>query len=103
MASLSISETNIRFANVRPAYEATLHWLFDPDVVSFSRWLCNGVERVEPFYWIQGKPGSGKSTLMKFAMKDPRTLDLLGRSSGPGWTFVAFFFHDRGSSIQNRF
>ncbi|KAI4114413.1 MAG: hypothetical protein LQ345_004804, partial [Seirophora villosa] len=49
---------------------------------------------------IDGKPGSGKSTLMKFAMKDPRTIALLGNDSGPHWTIAAFFFHDRGSTVQ---
>ena len=39
---------------------------------------------------------------MKFAMKDPRTFALLGENddSDLPWTLVAFFFHDRGSSIQ---
>ena len=102
MTSLSILETKFRIADVRKADKATFHWLFDPDVVSFSDWLQLGIEKSEPFYWIQGKPGSGKSTLMKFAMKDRRTVTLLGGivGSDPQWTLVAFFFHDRGSSIQ---
>ncbi|KAL8977205.1 MAG: hypothetical protein Q9205_006940, partial [Flavoplaca limonia] len=39
---------------------------------------------------------------MKFAMRNPRTLALLSENddSDPPWTLVAFFFHDRGSSIQ---
>ncbi|KAL8749029.1 MAG: hypothetical protein Q9199_007941 [Rusavskia elegans] len=102
MASLSISETKFRISNVHKAYKATFHWLFDPNVVPFSHWLSRGTETTESFFWIQGKPGSGKSTLMKFAMKDSRTLALLGEisDSEPQWTLVAFFFHDRGSSIQ---
>lgn len=102
MASLTISETKYRIANVQKAYRATFDWLFDPNVVSFSEWLRAWPDRSEPIYWIQGKPGSGNGTLMKFAMKDSRTLDLLSGSSdsAPPWTFVAFFFHDRGSSIQ---
>ncbi|KAL8860984.1 MAG: hypothetical protein Q9178_002497 [Gyalolechia marmorata] len=105
MTSLSISETKLRIADVRKADEATFHWLFDPGVVSFSDWLQHGIEKSEPFYWIQGKPGSGKSTLMKFAMGDLRTVTLLGGTadSDPQWTLVAFFFHDRGSSIQKSF
>lgn len=102
MASLSISETKFRISNVHEAYKATFHWLFDPDVVPFSHWLSRGTETTEPFFWIKGKPGSGKSTLMKFAMRDSRTVALLGgiSDSEPQWTLVAFFFHDRGSSIQ---
>lgn len=36
---------------------------------------------------------------MKFALQDPRTLELLG-SATRTWKLVAFFFHDRGSDIQ---
>ncbi|KAL8723059.1 MAG: hypothetical protein Q9181_007363, partial [Wetmoreana brouardii] len=97
IASLTTAETKIRIAGVRESHKATFHWLFDPRIVSFSQWLG---EHSQPFYWIQGKPGSGKSTLMKFAMRDSRLLDLLGRTSEDRWTCVAFFFHDRGSSVQ---
>lgn len=100
LASLSTSETKTRIVEVREAHEMTFHWLYDPSVVSFSDWLRNGSDSTGSLYWIQGKPGSGKSTLMKFAMKDSRTLELLGKDSQPQWTFVAFFFHDRGSTIQ---
>ena len=102
MASLSIRETEFRIVDVRQAYKATFDWLFKPDVVPYSNWLRHGTEKAQPFFWIQGKPGSGKSTLMKFAIRDPRTTAPLGDTSGsaPPWTLVAFFFHDRGSSIQ---
>ncbi|KAL8852079.1 MAG: hypothetical protein Q9221_003009 [Calogaya cf. arnoldii] len=102
MDSLSILETKSRILNVHEAYKATFHWLFDRDVVPFTHWLSHGTEENQPFFWIQGKPGSGKSTLIKFAMRDPRTLALLGETSDSEtqWALVAFFFHDRGSSIQ---
>lgn len=100
LASLSTSETKTRIAEVREAHEMTFHWLYDPSVVSFSEWLHNGNDTTEPLYWIQGKPGSGKSTLVKFAMKDSRTLELLDKDSQPPWILAAFFFHDRGSNIQ---
>jgi hypothetical protein len=32
-------------------------------------------------FWVCGKPGSGKSTLMKFLADDPRTLELLESAS----------------------
>lgn len=100
LASLSIAETKTRIAQVKTAHEATFDWLYDPEIVSFSNWLRNDGEQSQRIYWIQGKPGSGKSTLMKFAMKDPRTLELLGAGSQFAWTFAAFFFHDRGSAVQ---
>ena len=37
---------------------------------------------------------------MKFAMRDSRTREHLDCDSGLKWTFIAFFFHDRGKLIQ---
>ncbi|KAL9578768.1 MAG: hypothetical protein Q9212_005509 [Teloschistes hypoglaucus] len=102
MSTLESMDTKVRIADVRKAHEKTFHWLFDPSIVSFSEWLENRSPVSRPFYWIQGKPGSGKSTLMKFALRNPRTVDLLGRESEPPWTIVAFFFHDRGTSILQK-
>jgi len=72
-------------------------------MVSFSEWLRNASNAHDSLYWIRGKPGSGKSTLMKFAMKDARTSDILAMIDGSQWTFAAFFFHDRGSQVQKSF
>ena len=68
--------------------------------MSYRQWLRGDKGSNAPIFWIQGKPGSGKSTLMKFAMQDPRTLELLGNTATRTWKLVAFFFHDRGSEIQ---
>ncbi len=72
-------------------------------MVSFSEWLRNASNAKGSLYWIRGKPGSGKSTLMKFAMTDTRTSDILAMTEGSQWTFAAFFFHDRGSKLQKSF
>ena len=37
---------------------------------------------------------------MKFAIQDPRTLQLLEKATISPWKLVAFFFHDRGSEVQ---
>ena len=92
--------TKARFHEVRKAHTRTFHWLFDPDTVSFSTWLREDTGSSSPIYWIKGKPGSGKSTLMKFAIDDARTWEILKSSPGPDWTCASFFFHDRGSAIQ---
>ena len=69
-------------------------------MVSFPDWLNSEGPGSTPIYWIQGHPGSGKSTLMKFAMRDKRLINTLNTSSTTAWTIAAFFFHDRGSEIQ---
>lgn len=92
--------TKYRFREVEKAHAKTLHWLFDPKVTSFTTWLREKDLDSTPIYWIRGKPGSGKSTLMKFAIQDARTWEFLADAEGPKWTRVSFFFHDRGSNMQ---
>jgi len=73
----------------------TFAWLFS-DTVPFQDWL----QQREPIFWIHGKPGSAKSTLMKYALLHPKTQELLQKSHQGLWTLIPFFFSDRGSSIQ---
>jgi DNA helicase HerA-like ATPase len=42
-------------------------------------------------FWIFGKPGSGKSTLMKYLVEDQRTHDLLQKWAGPKKLIVRKF------------
>ncbi len=100
MISLNDNMTRARIADVNEAHERTYRWLFDPTVVSFPEWLGTRGPTASPIYWIQGKPGSGKSTLMKLGMSDARTKELLISDGAEGWIIAAFFFHDRGSEIQ---
>ena len=98
--SLDIAETKFREHNVRPAHRNTLDWLFDPEIVSFSRWLRSHDPAENRPYWIQGKPGSGKSTLMKYAISQLKTMEFLCDGQSERWTISAFFFHGRGETVQ---
>ena len=95
--SLDIAEARDRLRNVRPAYKETYSWLFDSQVC-FRRWLIG--KDAKPIFWIYGKPGSGKSTLMKFAMTHQRTRQLLEEYDGNSWKLAGYFFHDRGTDVQ---
>jgi hypothetical protein len=64
-----------------------------------SPWLreANGA----PVFWISGKPGSGKSSLMAFIMGDERTLKSLEPWAGGSVPHIfSFFFWKPGSSLQ---
>ena len=55
----------------------------------------------EKLYWIQGKPGSGKSCLMKYIYEEPRTQAALGVwSPGEKPVVLSFFFWLSRSALE---
>ncbi|KAL4723006.1 hypothetical protein ACLX1H_010247 [Fusarium chlamydosporum] len=63
---------------------------------SFNSWL----QRNETLFYIQGKPGSGKSTLVKFILEQEHTRDLLQQWSTDA-LIISYFFWKIGSPQQN--
>jgi len=63
----------------------------------FSKWLRSS----QPVFWINGKAGSGKSSLMSFIESHERTQELLKIWAGGRRLHVlSFFFWRAGSEIQ---
>ncbi len=63
------------------------------------KWLRSG----EGIYWVSGKAGSGKSTLMKRLVQHSRTGDLLlewASSRGRSYNLIKFFFSCHGTPEQ---
>ena len=86
-----------RHNDIAKAHEKTFEWLFESKDSGFPHWLQEGDE----IYWINGKAGSGKSTLMKFVYDDQRTREILGCSvENPRRILAGYFFHRRGSFLQ---
>ena len=101
--SLSFQAIDDRREVVALAHRETFQWIFrDPKAYdkrwhSFIDWLESG----NGCYWISGKAGSGKSTLMKFILQDPRTEKALLKWAGQANLLVAsFFFWNAGSELQ---
>ncbi|ENH64022.1 hypothetical protein FOC1_g10002625 [Fusarium oxysporum f. sp. cubense race 1] len=76
---------------------------FDEDVdeidhiwEGFSTWLQSD----HKLFWIRGKPGSGKSTLIKFIINDCSTRDMLS-SWNPRTRLLSHFFWKIGNEPQN--
>jgi hypothetical protein len=64
---------------------------------NFSAWLRSG----KGIYWINGKAGSGKSTLMKYIANHYKTSSLLKQWAGSSKLCTgAFFFWNSGSKLQ---
>ncbi|KAI0835337.1 hypothetical protein F5Y06DRAFT_138452 [Hypoxylon sp. FL0890] len=97
VSSLDVPELHRRFEDIEKRSRYTFEWIYENDDLEFSSWLRSG----KGVYWISGKPGSGKSTLMKFIFDDPRTRDLLKHWRDENDPIIAgFFFHHRGSVLQ---
>ncbi|KAI3332754.1 hypothetical protein F4824DRAFT_474266 [Ustulina deusta] len=79
--------------------KGSFEWFFKDERVAYTEWLADDDSVYDPIFWITGKPGSGKSTLMRFALEDPRSESLLPPSVGHP---MAYFFHLRGKSLVQK-
>jgi hypothetical protein len=102
LASLYFSQFDARREEVRDAHLQTFEWIFDNSGQAVYPWY-NFVEWLKgksSLYWVNGKAGSGKSTLMNFICTDERTKThlLQWRSEDP--IILTFFFWNAGSTLQ---
>lgn len=65
---------------------------------SFSDWLRS----TDSVYWISGKPGSGKTTLMKYILGQPQTQTYLDQWK-PDAIIISHFFWRPGTVLQQSF
>ena len=97
----SISE---RETQVKDRHPRTLEWLFDKSNDTrhlSSPSLIEWLEQGNDIFWISGKAGCGKSTLMKYLCNDPRTDTALKNWAGEKDLLVAkFFFWSAGTTMQ---
>ena len=77
----------------------TFQWIFSPES-SFTRWLPSS----SGLFWITGKAGSGKSTMMKFLFESQETHSRLDSWGGDRRLVISrhFFWH-AGTPIQKSF
>ncbi|KAI9932532.1 hypothetical protein AWENTII_005169 [Aspergillus wentii] len=77
-----------RWSEIKDAGQFTNDWLFDRSKTTFLDWLESG----DGIYWISGKAGSGKSTLMKFASDSRNTFHALKKWSSPAQLHIASYY-----------
>jgi hypothetical protein len=89
-----------RYSSISPAHLQTLSWIYDSEVdqdnsATFVQWLSSD----DDLYWISGRPGSGKSTLMKFLYTHDATKEHLTRWAGGDEVLIAeYFFWNAGKN-----
>ncbi|RDL38738.1 uncharacterized protein BP5553_03078 [Venustampulla echinocandica] len=93
-----------RKARIPDAHRETFGWVFGLNQTqlhqtqTFVRWL---EEDKNSLYWITGKPGSGKSTLMKYLVEESQTQKILQDWAKPKTLLRAdVFFWNAGTQIQ---
>lgn len=100
---LDFRQISWRYEEVREAYQQTYQWIFE-NSNEHQRWtdFTTYLEKDQAVpYFINGKAGSGKSTLMKFIYNHPRTTAALKRWAGPDELVVLnFFFWNLGTNLQ---
>ena len=91
MESLRYQALDARYATIKTAHTRTCRWLLKKS--EYQDWLdVNKTPDHHGFLWIRGKPGSGKSTLTKFAVENAR--------KATSETVISFFFNARGEDLE---
>jgi hypothetical protein len=94
-----------RYENVTEAHVKTFNWIFEESTSKERAWsgFTEWLKGEDSIYWIHGKAGSGKSTLMKYICEDSRTPKLLAQWGGTDKyvLMVAFFFWVSGTPDQS--
>ena len=103
--SLSDMGMTARYEKIADAHAQTFEWIFQDytrNTGSHSRntfieWLTHGTG----IFWVTGKPGSGKSTLMKFLSHHRLTSEILTHWSGTKKLIIgSFYFWYAGTEFQ---
>jgi hypothetical protein len=68
LSTLRYTGMEDREGRIAEAYESKFEWVFRNDEREVQKWYSfrSWLEGEDQIYWITGKPGSGKSTLMKY-------------------------------------
>jgi nucleoside phosphorylase len=91
--ALNFAESGFRQMNVRTAHANTCNWLFSNS--EYQDWLdSNKISQHHGLLWIKGKPGTGKSTIMKFALDHTKT------QMKKETVVISFFFNIRGNDLE---
>jgi hypothetical protein len=121
--TLYFPEMFARQESIKRRSPGTYDWVFSGEVPNLDDWDFSGWIRLSdpemdkelrgriscwlrntdknPLFWISGKPGSGKSSLVSFIMDDRRTKECMRPWAGGRDPHIfSFFFWKPGSNLQ---
>jgi ankyrin repeat protein len=92
MDSLRFEQFDVRHMTIKKAHVKTCKWLLDNP--EYLAWLdSTKLATHHGFIWIKGKPGTGKSTLMKFVLAN-------AHRKMKDKIILSFFFNARGDDME---
>ena len=92
LESLRFDQINARQMTIKKAHVKTCKWLFTKS--EYLDWLDQAkLSEHHGFLWIKGKPGTGKSTLMKSLLANTKKLM-------KDKVVISFFFNARGEELE---
>lgn len=92
MDSLRFEQIDARQMTIKTAHAKTCRWLLTSE--PYLDWLnTTKLDEHHGFLWIKGKAGTGKSTLMKYAL-------INARKAMKDHIVLSFFFNARGEDIE---
>ncbi|KAL7799987.1 hypothetical protein V8C37DRAFT_407087 [Trichoderma ceciliae] len=92
LRSLKFDRCDDRYHNIKSAHAGTCKWL--QEKAEYLDWLDpNKSHEHHGFFWIKGKPGAGKSTVMKCALEN-------ARKGVKDKIIISFFFNARGDDLE---
>ncbi|KAF2118452.1 hypothetical protein BDV96DRAFT_643697 [Lophiotrema nucula] len=103
LESLGFSRMKSRVGRIVKQHCDTFEWLFAEQGRAQAKWthFPSWLRSEQSVYWITGKPGAGKSTLMKFISSDRRTKECLREwAKDSKITLASFFFWSSGDKMQ---
>lgn len=90
--ALEFHQVDFRRAAIERPHPNTCRWVFDTP--EFTRWRTSELrESHRGVFWIKGKPGVGKSTMMKCILENTA-------KTMPGYKIISFFFNARGERLE---
>ena len=105
LESLQYKRMTARYEKIVEAHARTFEWIYDGSTLPhhgelqhhFLQWLKTG----DGLFWVSGKAGSGKSTLMKFITEHPKTRQALSQwASDQHLITASFYFWHAGTVLQ---
>lgn len=99
MSTLYFERMNARRFQIHRKLNLTCEWLLQHEL--YVSWLDDArMSTHNGFMWLKGKPGAGKSTVMRFAFDEHCTGQHVGQHTCSP-LIASFFFHARGESLQH--